>query len=79
MNHAARLADPSYPLARADYDSGWWAGFQGLPCPLDAPNVTRGYLDGVGQRSSWEGQNTARRLACQLLGQPITAAGPRLP
>lgn len=83
MNHGQRLADPSYVLARADYDLGWWEGFQLNAEPpavitRERPNVTRGYADGIAQRSTWAGANTARRLSCQLLGQPITPT-PRLP
>jgi hypothetical protein len=64
-----------------DYDGGWWSGLLGEPLPAiraAMPNVARGYADGVSFRSSWIGQNVARRLACQLQGEPIRASGPAL-
>lgn len=81
MSIADRLPDPTYPQARADYDGGWWNGFLGEP--LDAfrsamPNVARGHADAIALRSSWVGQNVARRVACQLKGEPISPSGPAL-
>lgn len=68
MDLDARLADPSYILARADYDLGWYDGWMGAPSPPAVisnarPNVVRGFADGVWQRSAWTGPAASRSMA----------------